>query len=951
LESVKFKDPGQVTPDTLAATFQAATQWHQSGELQQAEAAYRQVLSLQPDQPDALHLLGILYYQTGRLEEAVALISQAIQIKPGQAAFHSNLGAVLQALDRLEEAITHYTQAVAFQPDHLQALFNLGLCHFQLGQYDQAEPYYQQALALQPQDAHILTDLAHIYRQKGWLSTAIDHLEQALQSEFTPERARQLADLYRDSEQFEPAIALYQQLLSQDPQQAALYNGLGLTLAQQGNLEEAIAAFRQALALNPLLVEAHLNLGTALLDQEEPTAAIAAYQAALALQPDRPRAYFNLATAFRKLKQPERALDYYHVAIGLEPGYSEAYRGLTTLLTERGKNNPFGQGRVADGLKHLSMAVGRKPDFAEGYFQAGCLLLDLVQSESAIKLFEEALAHKPDFALAYNNMGIAYRLLNKPEQEELQYRQALTQDPELAEAYCNLGLMLHNQHRYDEALPILLEAAHLKPDFLDVHRALGSTYKGLNRLAEAVASFERALEINPEDPASYAGLAGTYLQQCRHREAIQSYRKSARLAPGVIAFHGNILMGLHYAPDFDPEETYREHKKWGDAYQQSVAKYRRPYHRERDLKRPLRIGYISGDFKLHSVSLFFEHVYNHHDHEQFQIHCYSNVPKPDVVTERMREKADVWHDISKISSDFDVATLIHEDKVDILVDLAGHTGYSRLQVLALKPAPIQATYLGYPDTTGLSLVDYRITDAYADPLGMTEEYHTERLIRMPKSFLCYNPVDAFPPIAELPALSSGLVTFGCCNNPTKITPNVIEVWASILKLLPQSRLLLKNQRYTDSSVREIFWGHFERYGIGREQIHLVGDRQGFVEHFSIYNEIDIGLDPFPYNGTTTTCETLWGGVPVVALAGNAHVCRVGVSILTNVGLPELIAQNPEEYVEIAVRLAEDLPRLRELRHNLRSMMEASPLRDPKSHARALERAYRQMWKNLVVSGQ
>ncbi|MCJ2541945.1 tetratricopeptide repeat protein [Thermostichus vulcanus] len=939
-----------MTPDTFAATFQAATQWHQSGELQQAEAAYRQVLSLKPDQPDVLHLLGILYYQTGHLEEAVALISQAIQINPKQAAFHSNLGAVFQALGKLEEAISQYTHAAALQPDHLQALFNLGLCHFQLGQYDQAEHYYQQALALQPQDPHILTDLAHIYRQRGWFSTAIEHLELALQAEFTPDRARQLADLYRDSEQFESAIALYQQLIQQNPEQAALYNGLGLTLAQQGNLEEAVVAFRKALTLDPFLVEAHLNLGTALLDQEEPTAAIEAYQAALALQPDRPRTYFNLATAFRKLKEPERALDYYHVAIGLQPSYAEAYRGLAGFLSDREFRKTFPTGML-DSMSHLTRALGWRPDYAEAYFESGCLLLDQMQFKAAISLFEAALEHKPDFALAYNNMGIAYRHLNEPEKEEIQYRQALVHDPELGEAYSNLGLMLQNQRRHAEAVPVLQEAIRLKPDFLDAHRALGSAYKDLNRLAESVESFERALEINPEDPSTYAGLAGTLLQQCRHDEAIKAYRKSAKLAPGVIAFHGNILMGLHYAPDFDPDETYREHKKWGDAYQASVAQYRRPYHRDRDMKRPLNIGYISGDFKLHSVSLFFEHVYNHHDHEQFKIHCYSNGPTSDAVTERMREKADVWHDISKTSSDFEVATLIHEDKIDILVDLAGHTGYNRLNVLALKPAPIQATYLGYPDTTGLSLVDYRITDAYADPPGMTERYHTEKLIRLPKSFLCYNPIDAFPPVSELPALATGYITFGCCNNATKITPNVVEVWAEILKRLPTARLLLKNMRYTDRSVCEIFWERFERCGVERERVHLVGDRQGFLEHFQVYSEVDIGLDPFPYNGTTTTCETLWGGVPVVVLAGNAHVCRVGVSILTNVGLPELIGQTREEYVEIAVRLAEDLPRLRDLRHNLRSMMEASPLRDPQAHARALERAYRQMWKALVVSGQ
>ncbi|MFS8906391.1 tetratricopeptide repeat protein [Synechococcus sp. O70.2] len=939
-----------MTLDTFVAILEAAIRQHEAGDLQQAEGAYRQVLALQPEQPDALYFLGILCYQTGRLEEAAAHLAKAAQLRPDQAAFQSNLGAVYQALGKLEAAIGCYRQAVALQPDHLQAFYNLGLCHFQLGQYDQAELYYRRALALQPQDPQILTDLAHIERQKGRLATAIDHLEQALALEFTPERAQELAELCREAGQLERSVELYRQLLEQDPQRPELHNGLGLTLAEQGKWEEAIAAFRRALELDPQRVEAHINLGTALLEQDQPEAAIEAYRAALALQPDRPRVYFNLATAFRKLQQPERALDYYHVAIGLQPDYAEAHRGLANLLSDRKLRKVFSNG-LLDSMAHLSRALGVRPDFAQAYFEAGCLLLDQLRFKEAIPLLEKALEYKPDFALAYNNLGLAYRHLNEPEKEEIQYRQALVHDPQLAEAYCNLGLLLQSQHRNAEALPVLQEAVRLKPDFVEGHRALGSAYKELNRLSEALEALEQALALKPDDPSTYAVLAGVYLQQCRHKEAIQAYRKSAKLAPGVIAFHGNILMGLHYAPDFDPEETLREHKKWGDATQAAVAHLRRPYHRDRDLKRPLRIGYISGDFKLHSVSMFFEHVYNHHDHERFQIYCYSNTPHSDMVTERMKEKADGWRDIYKIRSDVEVAELIHEDKIDILVDLAGHTAYNRLGVLALKPAPIQVTYLGYPNTTGLTLVDYRITDAYADPPGMTEKYHTEKLMRLPKSFLCYNPVDIFPPVSELPALSAGYITFGCCNNPTKITPNVVAVWAEILKRLPNARILLKNMRYTDSSVREIFWGHFEEHGVDRQRVHLVGDRQSIPEHLQIYNEIDIGLDPFPYNGTTTTCETLWGGAPVVVLAGNAHVCRVGVSILTNVGLPELVAQTPEEYVEIAVNLANDLERLRHLRHNLRDMMEKSPLRDPQGHARALEQAYRQMWKNLVASGQ
>ncbi len=337
-----------------------------------------------------------------------------------------------------------------------------------------------------------------------------------------------------------------------------------------------------------------------------------------------------------------------------------------------------------------------------------------------------------------------------------------------------------------------------------------------------------------------------------------------------------------------------------------------------------------------------------HNHEDFEVTCYANVMQRDGVTERLKKYADRWRDIVGLP-DEEVADLIRRDSIDILVELAGHTAHNRLLLFARKPAPIQVSYLGYTNTTGLSTIDYCLTDIHVDPPGMTESFYTEKMVRVPDTVLCYRVPENSPEISDLPSLKSGHITFSSFNNLTKITPGVIVLWSRTLLAVPGSRLLMKAKFFKDQHVEQEIRQTFEQHGISADRLELLSWTTGFKEHLEIYHRVDIGLDPFPFNGGTTSFESLWMGIPVVTLAGNSFVSRMGVRQACNVNLSHLIAQTPDEYVAIATRLAGDLDQLKQIRAGLRTGVLHSPLMDGPRLARALGKAYRDMWQSWCSS--
>jgi predicted SAM-dependent methyltransferase len=477
---------------------------------------------------------------------------------------------------------------------------------------------------------------------------------------------------------------------------------------------------------------------------------------------------------------------------------------------------------------------------------------------------------------------------------------------------------------------------------------LGNVSVSLNMICEKETN---AIALNNK--------GGQLLAQGMAKEAIDQYQMALVLAPEKPFIQSNYLYALNYQTTPDMEKIFAAHKKFGEFHENVAAKstaLQSPItsnattstatstatNAATNEQRPLRIGYVSSDFRHHAVSHFIEPVLAAHDKNKFQLFAYYHHTVVDDMTKRIQSHISHWRSLVG-KSDSDIAAMIRADGIDILIDLAGHTATNRLPMFARKPAPLQVTWLGYPNTTGLSTMDYRITDAFADPPGMTDAFHTEKLHRMPETFSCYSaPADA-PVVAPLQAKRTGRVTFGSFNNFAKITAEVITVWSNILKRIPTATLFLKYKDLESVPMTQYIHHQFMTRGVLVSQLRIQGDDASHVEHMARYNNIDIALDPFPYNGTTTTLDALWMGVPVITLEGASHVGRVGVSQMSNLGLQELIAKNQDDYVNIAVELAGNIEKLSALRAGMRERMLASPLMNVERFTRNLEQGYEQMW--------
>ena len=552
----------------------------------------------------------------------------------------------------------------------------------------------------------------------------------------------------------------------------------------------------------------------------------------------------------------------------------------------------------------------------------------------------QALALNPTLAVAHFNLGIAMRSQNRFAEACQSFKRATELLPNYSEAMNALSSAYISLHDWPSAAQVLKEAISVWPRQAEIHNNLGAVYQAMGCFNEAIISYETALKINPRLGMTLDGLATTYQSQGDFEKAEHYYRQCLALASGDLHARSNLLMMLNYLPHGNAVTRFEEHMAWGKIAQTRIPRLEL-LSRGADPQRRLKVGYLSPDFREHSVAFFIEPVLKHHDRGCYEVYCYSSLPSTDETTLRIKDIVDTWRDIHKLS-DAETASLIRDDRIDILIDLSGHTGNNRLAVFAAKPAPVQMTYLGYPNTTGLSTIDYRVTDKIADPLG-EEAYYTEALLRLDGCFLCYQPDQNTSDVAPLPALTNSYVTFGSFNNFSKINPGVLQLWSEVLLQVPHSRLLLKCPALTDTAVRARVSEALQAQGIGAERVELLGHTPTRQEHLALYAKVDIALDTFPYNGTTTTCEALWMGVPVLSLVGKHHAGRVGASLLRAAGLPDWLANTPESFVAIAQAMTSDLATLGRLRGVLRDKLRGSSLCDAADFVRGLEVALRQVW--------
>jgi protein O-GlcNAc transferase len=587
----------------------------------------------------------------------------------------------------------------------------------------------------------------------------------------------------------------------------------------------------------------------------------------------------------------------------------------------------------------IPQALGPAPASAEELSHRGVALANQGRLDEAIVSFRRAVQDKPDWAQAHLNLGIALQEHGRLDEAMASYRRALELEPDFVEAYINLGNAFQDQGNLDDAVACFRRALELRPDFAEVHYNLGNALKNQGKLDDAVACYRRTLELEPDYAEAQMTLGNAFKDQGNLDEALACYHRALELKPDFVDAHCNLVYAQVFCPGYDAQTLYEELRRWNQQHAEPLGKFIQPHLNDRSPDRRLRVGYVSPNFRNHAESYFTLPLLSAHDHQNFEIFCYADVVCLDGITARLRSCADVWQNITGLS-DEQVAQLVRQGRIDILVDLTMHMGRNRLLVFARKPAPVQVCWLAYQGTTGLSTIDYRLTDPYIDPPGLNDRYYSEESVRLPDAFWCYDPLASEPAVSALPALDTGHITFGCLNNFCKVNISVLRLWARVLKAVDRSQLMLLA---AEGSHRQHTLDLLEQQGVKSDRVTFVAQRP-HPPYLELYHRIDIGLDTFPYNGQTTSLDAFWLGVPVITIVGQTAVARAGLSLLRNLGLPELIAQTPEQFVSIAVGLANDLPRLRDLRATLRDRMQASPLMDAPRFARNVEAAYRTMWR-------
>lgn len=671
----------------------------------------------------------------------------------------------------------------------------------------------------------------------------------------------------------------------------------GLRRHQAGQWDEAARLYAQALDVSPRFPEALHLLGVLAHQRGEHGQAVTHFQQAIAANPNEAAYHSNLGSAQHALGHYDAAVDSYSAALRLDSRRPETHHNLGNTFCAR---QEFQAAEAS-----FQSAIALDSQYAKAYMQLGRVSQRLSQDENAVTALRRAIELAPGMVAAYELVADSLRRLGQRDEAIEVYEQYLLRDPNCAPAIYNKGVIELEDYR----------------------------------LVAAELSFARAIELAPDFPEAYCNLGITLLAQGRVREAIKNFCATLRIRPDYAMARSNLLMALHYDPATDEETLYEEHLQWSAVLERIETPV---LENTPDPHRRLRIGYVSPDFREHAVSHFFEPILRLHCREAVHVTCYADVAKLDTTTRHLQSLADNWRNVHGLS-DNEFADHVRRDQIDLLIDLAGHTAGNRMTAFARRLAPVQVSYIGYGSTTGLTCMDYRIVDHVTNPADETS-WHTEELARHPLGFACYAPPHDAPPVTAPPSVETGRVTFGCFNNIDKLSPPVVQLWADLINAVPDSRLLLKTRAFNDPGVAEAWRRQFAAAGLALERLELLGRSRTVAEHLAEYRHVDIALDPFPYTGSTTTCEALWMGVPVVSLRGNNYVGRMTASLLETLGAKELIADTQAAYKAIAERLAKDTRSLLAYRKELRGAMAGSAICNATAYTRGLEDLYRDMWQ-------
>ena len=742
----------------------------------------------------------------------------------------------------------------------------------------------------------------------------------------------------------------------------------GNSLEDAGKLEEALARYEAAIVLAPSLARAHLNRGNALLALGDVERAIAVYATALRFDSNCAAAHYNLGNAYVRLNRLSDAIPAYLKALDLTPEFVDAEVALGTLYSDLGQledavssyrraleisptyaavhvnlgNALQALGQLEQSVSSYRHALQLDPRVGMAHYGLGHALYGLGRYGEAMNCFSRTLQITPDFALAHWDLGNTQRALGKMEEAVGSYLRASKIMPGSAPAHYDLGIALHGLAQTQDAIASFRHALRIEPNHVNANCMLGNLLADEGNLFDAIGCYRRMLEVEPKNVLAHNNIGNAFRRLGQMADAMVCYESAIEIDPDLAAARSNLLFIHNSLQDLPASELLAEAQQFGEL----TARRGRPFTAWTNVPapdRPLRVGLVSGDFRNHPVASFLESLLAEFASNEascrLEFCAFSNHALADDVTSRIMSLCRAWYLVSDLTDEA-LAQQIRDDGIDILIDLSGHTGHNRLQMFALKPAPVQVTWLGYLATTGMKEIDYLIADEWTLP--ETEEIHfTEKIWRLPESYIC-STSPANVDVGTLPALTEKHVTFGCFNNLTKIGDAVVALWARVLNAIPDSRLYLKTMQLKDASARETMVERFARHGIDSGRLILEGLAPR-AEYLLPFRRIDIALDPFPYPGITTSVESLWMGVPVLTLAGQSFLSRQGVGLLMNAGLPDWIAQSEDEYVASAVSHCSDLARLAVLRSELRQKVLKSPIFDAPRYARNFEMAMRGMW--------
>lgn len=785
-------------------------------------------------------------------------------------------------------------------PKHGIAWKILGVLYLQASQLEAAEQALKQAAELLPKDAEAQYNYANSLYDLRKLQAAQSHYQKAIK--LAPQFVQalfNLADVQKELKQWALAEANYRKAFQLAPQHVHMHFHFGVVLQEQGKHKEAIKHYEKALTADADNASIHLNLGAAYKALNELTLAEQHYLTAIRCNPAHVGAHNNLGIVLKALERNEEAEQAYLQAIALDDSYLAAYKNLGLLYKETG------------------------------------------QVQAAENCYIKALSLEPPTAETLNNMGVVMMNQGRYAEAEEAIRKALALAPKLGDAWNNLGLILQAKMASVDAEQAFETALKYQPNDVKTLTNFSVTLKILGKLTQAEACLKKAISKDPNYADAYLNIGNVYLDQGMIAQAIEATQQVLRLAPQHVGAHDNLMFAMTYSQAYSTQQKLDVAHAYGQLVADKVHTPYTEWQTDVGAKR-LRIGIVSGDLRQHPVAYFLKALVEHVDANQFELYAYSTDGREDTTTATLKPYFAQWRSLAG-HHDQAAAEIIHADGVHILLDLSGHTGGNKLPIFAWKPAPIQAGWLGYWATTGVEAIDYVI----ADPVGVPPAHQmqfTETVAYLPETRLCFTPPDNAPEVAPLPVLSNGHITFGCYQNMTKVSDEVLRTWAAVMQALPTATLRWQSKSFADVSVIRALQARLTTCGIAPDRVTLIGKVQRDA-YLAGYAEVDMVLDSFPFTGGTTTCEALWMGVPTLTMAGDTLIARQGASLMTAADLADWVVDTPEQYIEQAVLFAQDTAALADLRANLRAQVYISALMDGARFARNMEALWHTMWQD------